>query len=245
MLRSGGSWSASSGTVRVLDWDPELARSMRPERRAEARVHALASSIDVACGAWEPPTWGATYGLLLLGGRISRTVFVSEVASEQLLGPGDLLMPTEPPEALCGTAVRWIVREPSSLALLDEAFLYTVRRWPELTAALFQRVGLQANRHAIHDALGQLPRVEDRIHALMWFYAERWGRTTSIGMVLPIRLTHEMLGRLVGSKRPTVSLALKRLELDRRVQRQRDGSWLLAQLPASWRSAHDAAPSAS
>ena len=73
--------------------------------------------------------------------------------------------------------VSWVVREPLKLALLDEQFLHTIRRWPEIVAALFDRVAAQAVRLGTHRALCQLPRVEDRLHALMWFLAERWGRS--------------------------------------------------------------------
>lgn len=220
-------------TVRLLEHDPELAASVRPERRAEARASALATTVQVARGAWDLEALvgerNAVYGLLLLDGLVSRTVFVDDVAAAQLLGRGDLLLPYEPPEPLVETTVRWIAREPSSVALLDDAFLLSVRRWPELIAALFQRVAMQSNRRGIQNALSQLPRVEDRVHALLWFLAERWGRMTPHGVMLPLRFTHETLGQLVGARRPTVSLALKTLQDDGRVQRRADGFWLLTQ----------------
>jgi len=220
-------------TVRLLDHDPELAASLRPDRREEARAGALATALQVPCGEWDLAALvraqEIAYGLLLLDGVVSRTMFVDNVAAAQLLGQGDLVLPHEPAGMLVETSVRWVVREPLSVALLDEAFLLTVRRWPELVAVLFQRVATQSNRRAIHGALSQLPRVEDRIHGLLWFLAERWGRMTPLGVVLPMRFTHEMLGRLVGAKRPTVSLAIKALERDGRVHRRPDGAWLLSQ----------------
>jgi len=225
--------AAHARTVRLLDHHPELAASMRPERREEARAAALATSLEVPRGDWDLAALvraqAVTYGLLLLDGVVSRTTFVDGVAAAQLLGQGDLVLPHEPSEMMVETSVRWTVREPLSVALLDESFLHTVRRWPELVAVLFQRVASQSNRRAIHGALSQLPRVEDRIHALLWFLAERWGRMTPLGVVLPMRVTHEMLGRLVGAKRPTVSLAIKALEADGRVHRRPDGAWLLAE----------------
>jgi CRP/FNR family transcriptional regulator, cyclic AMP receptor protein len=219
-------------TVRLLEYEPELGQTLRSEQRAEAFAGALATMVKLPCGDWDPATLvhdrKALYGLLLLDGLVSRTIVVDDVAAVQLLGRGDLVLPYEPAETLVETAVRWGVREPSPVALLDAAFLLRVRRWPELVAALFQRIATQSNRRAIYSALSQLPRVEDRIHALLWFLAERWGRVTPLGVILPMRFTHELLGRLVGAKRPTVSLALKALEADDRVHRRPDGSWLLA-----------------
>jgi hypothetical protein len=44
-----------------------------------------------------------------------------------------------------------------------------------------------------------------------------------------LRLTHELIGQLVGAKRPTVSLALRELDERGTVYRRSDGSWLLEQ----------------
>jgi CRP/FNR family cyclic AMP-dependent transcriptional regulator len=146
-----------------------------------------------------------------------------------VLGRGDLVPPSDDhhADALVPTSVEWTVLEPLAVALLDERFLLTVRRWPELVAALFERIAAQEDRRGTHRALSQLPRVEDRLHALLWMLAERWGRVTPAGVTLHMRLTHELLGQLIGAKRPTVSLAVKELEARGAVVRRADGTWLL------------------
>ena len=50
---------------------------------------------------------------------------------------------------------------------------------------------------------------------------------TAGGVVLPLRLTHEALARLVGAQRPTVSTALKGLHDTGEVTRRGDGAWVL------------------
>lgn len=60
-------------------------------------------------------------------------------------------------------------------------------------------------------AIMSLPRSEDRILALFWHLAERWGTVHPDGVKVRLKLTHELIGRLTGSKRPTVSLALAQL----------------------------------
>ncbi|HEU4702253.1 MAG TPA: helix-turn-helix domain-containing protein [Conexibacter sp.] len=227
---------AAERTIRLLEYDPELGATLRPERRAEAWESARATLREVprgACtpaeliGEHEPP-----YGVLLLDGLANRTVVLDGVVSAQLLGRGDLVRVARhenAPEPLVETVVHWTVFEPLPLALLDEAFLLSVRRWPELVAALFARLAAQEERRELHRALSQLPRVEDRIHALLWLLAERWGRVSPQGVILRLRLTHELIGRLVGAKRPTVSLALKQLEERGIAHRRTDGSWLLEQ----------------
>jgi hypothetical protein len=51
---------------------------------------------------------------------------------------------------------------------------------------------------------------------------------TPEGVVVPVALTHEMLGRLSGARRPTVSLALTELSATGAVQRLPEGGWLLS-----------------
>jgi CRP/FNR family transcriptional regulator, cyclic AMP receptor protein len=224
---------ATRRTIRLLDYDPELAATLRPERRDEAHARAHAALVQVREGPCTARDLtgghGAPYGVLLLDGLVNRTVVLDGVASAQLLGRGDLVRVADDlGEALVETAIRWTVLEPLSLALLDNDFLMTIRRWPELVAALFERLAAQEVRRDVHRALSQLPRVEDRIHALLWLLAERWGRVSPQGVVLRLRLTHELIGQLVGAKRPTVSLALKELETDDRIRRASEG-WLLMQ----------------
>jgi len=222
-------------TIHLLDYDPDLGARLRAERRAEARATAQATAIDVPRGARSAAELTAgrevAYGVLLLDGLAKRTVVLDGVVSAQLLGPGDLVRVADEAAgaALIPTDIRWTVLEPLTLALLDERFLLTVRRWPEIVAALFERLAVQEERRDVHRALAQLPRVEDRIHALLWLLAERWGHVTPQGVTLRLPLTHELIGQLVGAKRPTVSLALKELEERGTIHRRDDGSWLLQQ----------------
>jgi hypothetical protein len=62
---------------------------------------------------------------------------------------------------------------------------------------------------------------------LFWHLAERWGRVTGDGVIVPLALTHRILGQLVGARRPTVSTALSELAERGELVRRPDGSWLL------------------
>src|SRR5215207_7320433 len=151
-------------TVRLLDHDPDLARSLPPDRVEAARHGALVDVVHVPRGPWrDQALLGAStssYGLLLLDGLVSRTVVLDDVASSQLLGRGDLIAPSaQADDALVPSEVRWSVLEPAVVALLDERFLLVVRRWPELAGALFERVAAQSARLGTHRALCHLPRV--------------------------------------------------------------------------------------
>ena len=72
-------------------------------------------------------------------------------------------------------------------------------------------------------AVTHLTRVDDRLLVLMWFLAERWGRVRPEGVVVPLKLTHQLLAALVGAKRPSVTTALGELTaagLDRAPRRR-------------------------
>jgi hypothetical protein len=144
----------------------------------------------------------------------------------RLIGPGDVLSLDQPATSSVVQPIGRQVVADTRLALLGHDFLLAARRWPGLVAALHVRAAEQAERVAAHVAICQLPRVGDRLLAMMWLLAESWGRVTPAGVVLPVALTHEALGELIGARRPTVSLALGEL-IDRgAVVRQQTG-WLL------------------
>jgi hypothetical protein len=96
---------------------------------------------------------------------------------------------------------------------------------------IVRRMAERSARQAVMQAICHHPRVDDRLRGLFWHLANRWGRVTPGGVVLPLRLTHDSLARLVGAQRPTVSTALKSLQDAREVTRRRDGAWVL--LPES------------
>jgi CRP/FNR family transcriptional regulator, cyclic AMP receptor protein len=121
----------------------------------------------------------------------------------------------------------WSVLSPSTLAVLDRRFAAEVSQYPEVTAALFDRLSERSMRLATTQAITQLTRVDRRQKALFWHLAERWGRVGGEGVVIPLALTHRILGQLVGARRPTVSTALSELAERDELVRRADGSWLL------------------
>jgi hypothetical protein len=70
-------------------------------------------------------------------------------------------------------------------------------------------------------------RVEEKLLVALWHIADTWGRVTSQGVLLRLPLTHEMLGQIIGAKRPSVWAALKVLQEGELVQRVKNGYLLL------------------
>src|SRR5512132_509796 len=188
--------------VRLLDADRDLAGSLGDEL-AEARTAAVAGCVTLPRGRWRSDAAAARvrggFGLLVLRGVLIRDLACSEALGAELVAEGDLMAADDgSEERIVGLEPRWEVLEPARLIVLDAAFAQRVARFPRLTAALVERVHDRARRTAIALALSHLPRVEDRVHRLLWHLADRRGHVRVDGIVLHLPATQEQLGRLVG-----------------------------------------------
>lgn len=221
-------------SVRLLDHDPELADGLRGVRSDAACAAVTIRVARLPDGRFEPDAviaaGAARYGLLLIDGLVDRQITLGETTASHLLGPGDVIAAAwdAPYEATLTAAIAWFALGGVDVALLADDFVAAVRPWPEVLAAMMARAGRQAAGVGLRSAILQLPRVEDRVDALLRYLASRWGRVTPDGLLVPIRLTHETIGRLIGARRPTVSLALRQLEAEGVVRRAPHGAaWLL------------------
>jgi hypothetical protein len=220
-------------SIRLLEADPDLAGLLTGARRQEAERELVVRVHKLGVGVWDVSRLegaGADHvGLLLLDGVIAREVIVADHVSAELLGPGDLVRPWQDASKadLLPVDVLWSILSPSSFAVLDRRFAGELARWPEVTAALFERLSERSLRLGTTQAISQLTRVDRRLKALLWHLAERWGRVSGDGVVVPLALTHRILGQLVGARRPTVSTALAELAEREELVRRPDGSWLL------------------
>jgi CRP/FNR family transcriptional regulator, cyclic AMP receptor protein len=221
----------------LLELDPDLGQLLPEQRLATARHELRVAVRTVEAGPWDVDRLsGASpehVGLLVLDGVIAREVLVSDTVSTELLGPGDVVRPWRVQESssLLLHTIRWNVLSRCRFALLDRRLGAELGRYPEVGAAIIDRVNERALRLAVTQAISQLNRVDRRLLALFWHLAERWGRITSGGVALPMTLPHRMLGQLVGARRPTVSTALGELMRKGELVRRDDGTWLLTGAP--------------
>src|SRR5690606_984395 len=111
-----------------------------------------------------------------------------------------------------------------------ERALSVIARYPPLIEALVERVSRRNRRLSLRLVINQLVRLEDRLLIALWALAERWGRVTPEGVLVPMELTHSSLARLVGARRPSVTTALGVLGRDRLLERTPEG-WLLRGTP--------------
>jgi CRP/FNR family transcriptional regulator, cyclic AMP receptor protein len=222
---------APDAHVALLRADPGFARGIPAAEMALAERVLVLPRLDLDGGRWSPPPTGDSPPAalaLLLDGLVGRHVALGERVATQLLGPGDVFDPwSTPGDELLPCAVHWSAFGPATVAVLDARFATAARRWSVLAATAQERLLGLGERLAVHLAICQLPRVEQRVLALLWHLAERFGRVTSDGVVVELRLTHRLIGELVGAQRPTVSLALTNLLDDGLVTRRDDGALVL------------------
>jgi CRP-like cAMP-binding protein len=215
----------------VLDVDPELARGIPVDERVRARQTVVAPVQRVPAGAWdalaEVERDPSIVGYYVLDGVVSREVPVAGRGLPQLLHRGDVVPVPVRASSTVPADVRLHAIGDAAVAVLGVEFARAAARWPPVLAAFHRRLSLQDQRLAAQGAIGQLPRVEQRLLALFWLLAEDWGKVSGDSVAIPLRLTHQELGRYVGARRPTVSLALKELEESGRLRRRDDGNWLL------------------
>jgi CRP/FNR family transcriptional regulator, cyclic AMP receptor protein len=230
--------------VHLLDADSDLARGLDAGQAQIAERQLVAPVLQLRRGPWVPssdlPDGGpAPFALLVLDGVVIREAMVGDHPSAELLGPGDLLRSADEPDRdeLLPRSFEWTVLHPSRVALLDADLLAAASQWPSITVALLERAVRRADRLVVLQAITHLTRVDDRLLALLWHLAERWGRVVPDGIALSLRLPHRTLAGMVGARRPSVTTAIGQLIARGAVERRSDGAWILRGGPPAPRTA--------
>ncbi len=228
------------GSISLLQADPDLARGLDARRAREAAERLQAPCLELPRGVWRPELFSAgespPIGLLVADGVLVREATAGDHHSAELLGPGDLLRAWEDEEAelLLPRVVEWTALSPVRLAVIDRALALRAGAWPEVLAALVDRSLRRAERLAVMAAIAHLTRVDERLLALLWVLAERWGRVVPGGVLVSLRLPHRTLAGMVGARRPSVTTALGQLMARGEIQRRSDGAWVLCGEPPEW-----------
>jgi len=219
--------------ISIVDADPDLGDLLSPGDLERARREALTRVSRLSPGAWdaadahEPAEHHR--GFLIVDGLLSRTVNVLGKHCVELVGHGDVMRPWSWDET--GSHVRaevgWQVMEETQLAVLDHAFVLRIVPWPQLGLELFNRGTRRAHHLAVALAIAHHQRVGDRLLLSLWHLAERWGRVTPEGIVVPLPLGHQRLADLVGASRQSVTTALGELRRDGLLSRRDSGEWVL------------------
>jgi CRP/FNR family transcriptional regulator, cyclic AMP receptor protein len=214
----------------LLDLDLDLADEFDVRMRLVARPAVTAVTCEVGAGEFDLAatlTRPAELGLLVLDGVVVVSVRVCDRVAAELVGAGDLLQGAgDEDDGLLGCDVGWRALVPTRFAVLDGGFAERVLPWPQITQALLHRTARRTRNLQMQRAIASQPRLEVRLTLLLWHLAARWGKVEPGGIRLPLPLTHQLLGKLIGAERPSVSHALARLSHAGLVTGKSD-AWLL------------------
>ncbi|MGH2925749.1 MAG: helix-turn-helix domain-containing protein [Solirubrobacterales bacterium] len=225
-----------ASVVGVLVEDVDLAEGLSGSQLREAQRACVARTVRAPRGTWRRATdlseLEQGFGLLVLSGVLSRRVGRDGRFGAELLGPGDLLRPWDDPgvHATMAFTADWVVIKPARFAVLDMQFAARAARYPELAVRLIQRAVLRSRRLATTVAIVQEPKIETRVHMLLWELAERWGRVGAEGVTLSLPMTHALVADMAAASRPAVSAGISSLRKRGRLRRDRD-DWILLQGP--------------
>lgn len=223
-------FTSEARTICLLDIEPAFGDGVAAQDLPQARRALAVPTAAFPTGKFDFAGVAARHGdtalLLVLSGALARDVQVLDRTTTQLFGPGDILGTCEPEVDSVHARVSFHAEQPGRVALLNGRFHAAARVWPGLSALVQQRLATQSRRLAVQAAILALPRVESRVLAILWHLADVFGTVRPEGVLVPVGLTHERLGRLVGAQRPTVTLALRRLSDAGDAVRVPDG-WML------------------
>jgi CRP/FNR family cyclic AMP-dependent transcriptional regulator len=220
----------NASTIPLTTVLPEITASIPAgERQAAERVlHVPRLQVDgeLAGRLTATPT---AFDFIVADGVVLKQTRYAGRNSLELLGPGDVLAPplTASRQLESRATSSYQAHGPTALAVIEDRFRTAARRWPQLSDVLHDRLARQTHRASMHLAILHIARADGRVLALFSDLAERFGHVTSDGIVIDVDLTHDLIGQLIGSRRPTVSVALEELSKTGTLTRTSDNLWVL------------------
>jgi CRP-like cAMP-binding protein len=211
-----GRSAPSVTTASLVATLPEILASVSAEDRLLAErmlIVPLVSARDVDLADVIGTQIPGAFDFLIVDGVVLKKTTLARRSALELLGRGDLLAPPlTPVRQFESRAVsRYLAHGAVSLAGIEDRFRQAAQRWPGIADFLHDRLAHQTHHASMHLAMLHLPRIEDRLIALFADLAERFGHMAADGILIDLPLTHEIIGGLVASRRPTVTLALQSL----------------------------------
>lgn len=216
----------------LLDAAPWLGSGLTAAERRRVNAAFTVPLVRLERGPQPTPPHTDGLGYIVTEGLLAVKLHLSSCTSTAIVGPGEFLYPAD---VRCDSGP---LGEERSVVALTGVELVAVDRRLWLVGARFPAVGdalmeaLEDRLHITRFLLGlhQLARVEERVWLALWHLAVRHGRVTGRGVLVELpRVTHQLLAELVAARRPSVTVALRRLgELGLVRKVGRDG-WLLGE----------------
>lgn len=220
--------------VRLLDVDPDLGEDLSEEEFAEARRSVMLPVVTLDLGPWSVDqlnevhgVHGKARGFFVMAGAVGIELAIASQVSTRMIVPRELVLLDDWVEHSIDVRLSWSVLDSATLIVLDRRLAIIGTRWPGLMDAILKRAAQQVRHATLQQAISQLPRVEDRLLALLWSIADRQGVVRADGVWVHLPVTHAMLARMIGARRPTVSLGLRALS-DQGLASAEGNGWLIS-----------------
>jgi len=195
------------------------------DRRLVARAREIPrGTFDASALAGNPH---GALGLLVLDGFIAVGLDAGRAQVTWLIGAGDLIRPWELLDTPLTEHPNWRALSRVRLAMLDGEFERRAAGIPGTAQAAVARAARTSHWLLAKSLIVSAPLIEERLLLLFTMLAERWGKVRPDGVWLELPLTHELLARMSGARRPSVSTALRSLSNAGAVTRVRRGCWIL------------------
>ena len=204
-----------AGRIALLDVDPELAGPKSISELAAIRERLTAPVYRLPAGLVpEPPAARreSHIGYLVLKGLLLYEVSACGRATAELLGAGDLVRPwARDISSTLASDAKWTVLEQVLLADLGTVASARFTESSDIFETLVRRSAERAEAVAIQRSITAHVRVDVRVLAYLWHLADRFGVVIPGAVRLDVPLTHAVIARLIGARRPTVTTAMQRL----------------------------------
>lgn len=146
----------SGSTVALLRVDARLRDAVPADELPFAERVLIAPRRELRDGGCRRTRSSATarpFAALLLRGLVTHEVMLAGRCSANLLGPGDLFRPWHSADTPLPCDERWTATGGAAIAVLDERFVATARRWPSLSAVVHERLPEQLEVAAVRGAI--------------------------------------------------------------------------------------------
>jgi len=217
----------SSGTYRLLDLDPKLARGFDERALRLAAERLIVPTETVARGEIvDFPRVAEAVVVLVADGALALRTEAAARRSLEMLPAGCFFRPGEDNPASFVRA-SFVALTETRLAIIDRAAYARLSQFPEITVEIISRLSWRARAAATQKAIDSATGLEDRVLLSLWHLAERCGHQRPNGIEIPIPFTHELFAEYLGAARPSVTSALRRLVDRGAVARTTNHGWLL------------------
>ena len=173
--------------IPLLEIDPDLVASITTEER-RLLAGIWVPTVNLPAEAFDITSLFERHdalGMIVLDGLLMHYLQIGAQPGLRILGTGDVVPARGAPTSELIVGAAWRASSDTSVAILGREFVLGAAHAPRLLVSLGARMAEQTERLTAQLMISQLPRVEDRLLAMLWLLAESFGHVTPAGIAVP------------------------------------------------------------